>query len=90
MKFVCEYCHQQFDDPDLAVECEKAHKEEEEQKKRDIAERESYESTISDAYNAFIAKYKEAPVITLTKENEKILMQLFSMPRMSRLLGFDF
>ena len=87
MKFVCEHCHTAYDSAELAVKCEEEHVAAEERRRKGEDERKSYEDTISDAYNAFIAKYGAAPVITLTEESERIMLKEFRLPSLARLLG---
>lgn len=70
MKHICEICNKQYDTVTEAEKCELAHKK--------AAAEESVKTTaetkISDAVNAYIAKYKELPSIDITPENHKFLL----------------
>lgn len=68
MKYVCEICNNQFDTPGAAERCEYGHKREQMQR----AAKDAAAAKISDAVNAFITKYGEAPAIHLTEENEAL------------------
>lgn len=70
MKYLCEICNKQFDTPDEARVCEYTHKKEQ----MNQAVKEAAAAKISDAINAFIAKYGEAPAIHFTDENEEIVL----------------
>lgn len=70
MKYLCEICNKQFDTPDEARVCEYTHKKEQ----MNQAAKEAAAAKISDAINAFIAKYGEAPSIHFTDENEEIVL----------------
>lgn len=68
MKFVCEICNKKHDTLQAAEQCEQTHEKERIQR----VAKETAEAKISDAINAFIARYGEVPNIQLTPENEKL------------------
>lgn len=70
MKHVCEVCNQQYDSVKDAELCEMAHIREKAQHAAKVAA----EAKISEAVNAFAAKYKTMPNIELTEENQKVLL----------------
>lgn len=70
MKYVCEVCNQQFDTAPEAQQCEFAHK----QEKAKAEAQSRAEIAISEAVNAYIAKYKTVPAIEITGENHSILL----------------
>ena len=69
MKHICEICNAQYNTVAEAEKCELAHKKAKEQE----AIKATAESTISEAINAFITKYKAMPIIEVAEENQKIL-----------------
>ena len=69
MKHGCEICNTQYNTVAEAEKCELTHKKEKEQE----TVKATAESTISEAINAFIAKYKVMPTIEVAEENQKIL-----------------
>lgn len=70
MKYVCEICNQQFNTVEEAKHCELEHKKE----KIYAAAKASASAKISDAVNAYVAKYNELPEIELIPDNQKLLV----------------
>jgi hypothetical protein len=66
MKFICERCKTQYDTPEKAMECENSH-EVNEKKKAEMNKK------ISDAVNAYIAKFHEVPEIHIESSNRNFL-----------------
>lgn len=71
MKFICEVCNTKHDTPQAAEQCEQAH--EKERAKR--MAKEAAAATISNAINAFVARYGEFPEVRLSPENEKVVAE---------------
>ncbi len=65
MKYTCEFCNKQYDTAEGAEQCELTHKKEVD---KETAKADA-ENKISEAVNAFTAKYKEFPRIILSDEN---------------------
>ncbi len=74
MKHICEICNRQYDTVAGAEQCELAHKKE----ALEASAKASTEAAISDAVNAYIAKFKEFPAIEITPENQKLLLGDFA------------
>ncbi len=70
MKYICEICNKQHNTPNAAEQCEFMHKKE----KAEATAKASAESKISDAINAFIAKYEGLPNIELAEESQAVLL----------------
>lgn len=70
MKYICEICNKQYATVSEAEQCELAHK----RKTAEESVKTTAETKISDAVNAYIAKYKEFPSIDITPENQKLLI----------------
>lgn len=74
MKYICEICNKQYATVSEAEHCELAHK----KKTAEESVKTATESKISDAINAYIAKYKEFPNVNLTPESQKFLVDDFT------------
>lgn len=74
MKYICDICNTQYKTYDEANKCEAEHK------KVAIMEqvRDADARRISNAFNAFIKKYKEMPNIEFTEENQDVLLGDFT------------
>lgn len=70
MKYICEICNKQYDTVAGAEQCELAHKKE----ALEASAKNSAEAAISDAVNAYVAKFKEFPSIEIAPENKKFLI----------------
>lgn len=70
MKYICEICNKQYATVAEAEQCELVHK----KKNADESVKATAETKISDAINAYIAKYKEFPNVDITPENQKFLI----------------
>lgn len=67
MKYICEICNKQYDTAAEAEKRELKHKKENVEK----SAKTSASAKISDAVNAYVAKYKELPNINIASENQK-------------------
>lgn len=74
MKHICEICNKQYDTVAGAEKCELAHKKE----ALEASAKTSMGTAISDAVNAYVAKFKEFPDIELTPESQKLLIGDFA------------
>ena len=74
MKHICEICNKQYDTVAGAEKCELAHKKE----ALEASAKTSMGTAISDAVNAYVAKFKEFPSIEITSENQKLLLGDFA------------
>lgn len=74
MKHICEICNKQYDTVAGAEKCELAHKKEALEASAKI----SMGTAISDAINAYVAKFKELPSIEITPENQKLILGDFA------------
>lgn len=74
MKHICEICNKQYDTVAGAEKCELAHKKE----ALEASAKASMATAISDAVNAYVAKFKEFPSIEITLENQKFLVGDFA------------
>lgn len=74
MKYICDICDTQYKTYDEASKCEAEHK-----RAAIMAQTRAADSRrISNAFNAFINKYKEMPEIELTEENQNVLLGDFT------------
>ena len=70
MKYVCEICNEKFDTSAKAEECELKHKREKVKEEMQAAT----EAKISEIVNAYITRYKTVPNISITEENQRIIL----------------
>ena len=70
MKYICEICHQQFNTAPEAEDCELAHQ----KAKRNAEVKDAASEKISDAINAYIAKFKEFPEFNISEDNLGIVI----------------
>lgn len=69
MKYLCEKCNKQYNSQEEAIKCEMEHEKEAEI----AASRGAADRKISDAVNAYIAKFKAMPAVKINAENEDII-----------------
>lgn len=72
--YICETCGKTYTDEQAAQNCEAAHKEHEARRQAEIAQEKNLLSAINDATNLYVQRYGKMPVITLTEENEKTML----------------
>lgn len=74
VNYVCETCGKTYRSEEDAKNCEQKHVEYEKRRQMEITQERDLFNAINSATNLYVQRYGKLPNITLTEENEKILV----------------